>query len=188
MNLIRQSFDLGDRHGENILFDSLNGDCVHVDFNCLFNKGEELEFPELVPFRLTHNMLSAMGPLRHEGFFRQSCEVTLRLLRDKSDVLISILKPFLHEPITEFDKSQRGKQDRSSRHADSLSGANDANPKAQEIIERIRERLQGKIRVKGSRDFRSLPLSVEGQVQHVVTEATKVENLSRMYLGWASYL
>jgi hypothetical protein len=29
---------LGDRHGENILFDSTNGDCVHVDFNCLFNK------------------------------------------------------------------------------------------------------------------------------------------------------
>lgn len=29
---------LGDRHGENILFDSLTGECVHVDFNCLFNK------------------------------------------------------------------------------------------------------------------------------------------------------
>lgn len=29
---------LGDRHGENILFDSTNGDCVHVDFNCLFNR------------------------------------------------------------------------------------------------------------------------------------------------------
>ena len=28
---------LGDRHGENILFDSTNGDCIHVDFNCLFN-------------------------------------------------------------------------------------------------------------------------------------------------------
>ena len=29
---------LGDRHGENILFDSTSGDCVHVDFNCLFNR------------------------------------------------------------------------------------------------------------------------------------------------------
>lgn len=29
---------LGDRHGENILFDSKCGDCVHVDFNCLFNR------------------------------------------------------------------------------------------------------------------------------------------------------
>lgn len=30
---------LGDRHGENILLDSTCGDVVHVDFNCLFNKG-----------------------------------------------------------------------------------------------------------------------------------------------------
>lgn len=29
---------LGDRHGENILLDSKCGDCVHVDFNCLFNR------------------------------------------------------------------------------------------------------------------------------------------------------
>ena len=29
---------LGDRHGENILFDATNGDCMHVDFNCLFDK------------------------------------------------------------------------------------------------------------------------------------------------------
>lgn len=27
---------LGDRHGENILVDTTNGDVVHVDFNCLF--------------------------------------------------------------------------------------------------------------------------------------------------------
>ena len=44
---------LGDRHGENILFDSCTGDCVHVDFSCLFDKGLALEKPELVPFRLT---------------------------------------------------------------------------------------------------------------------------------------
>lgn len=44
---------LGDRHGENILFDSTSGDCVHVDFSCLFDKGLQLEKPELVPFRLT---------------------------------------------------------------------------------------------------------------------------------------
>ena len=35
-----------DRHGENI-FDSTTG--VHVDFNCLFNKGETFEWPERIP-------------------------------------------------------------------------------------------------------------------------------------------
>ena len=51
---------LGDRHGENILFDSKTGDCFHVDFNCLFNKGETFECPERVPFRLTQQLVSAM--------------------------------------------------------------------------------------------------------------------------------
>lgn len=33
---------LGDRHGENILFDSTTGDTVHVDFNCLFEKVRDI--------------------------------------------------------------------------------------------------------------------------------------------------
>lgn len=36
--MVGYTLGLGDRHGENILFDSVSGDCVHVDFNCLFNK------------------------------------------------------------------------------------------------------------------------------------------------------
>lgn len=59
MSIVGYILGLGDRHGENILFDSNNGDTVHVDFNCLFNKGEIFEVPEVVPFRLTHNMVSA---------------------------------------------------------------------------------------------------------------------------------
>lgn len=31
-------YSLGDRHGENILFDETNGETLHVDFNCLFDK------------------------------------------------------------------------------------------------------------------------------------------------------
>ena len=37
MSMIGYLLGLGDRHGENILFDMSNGDLVHVDFNCLFN-------------------------------------------------------------------------------------------------------------------------------------------------------
>lgn len=38
MSMVGYVLGLGDRHGENILFDSFTGECVHVDFNCLFNK------------------------------------------------------------------------------------------------------------------------------------------------------
>ena len=146
-------------------------------------------------------MLNAMGPLGHEGFFRQSCEVTLRLFRDKSDALLSIMKPFLHDPITEFDKKKGRGADKSSSSVNGSKSASgvvvdtssdpgivEVNPRAQEMINRIGERLQGKIRVRGSRDYRSVPLSVEGQIESLINEATSVDNLCRMYLGWAAFM
>lgn len=39
MSMVGFIVGLGDRHGENILFDAGCGDTVHVDFSCLFNKG-----------------------------------------------------------------------------------------------------------------------------------------------------
>lgn len=60
-------YRLGDRHGENILLDETNGDTAHVDFNCLFDKGLTFDKPEMVPFRLTHNMIDGLGVSGYEG-------------------------------------------------------------------------------------------------------------------------
>lgn len=49
---------LGDRHGENILFDSTNGDCFHVDFNCLFNRVSQGESPCMQQFEEQENILN----------------------------------------------------------------------------------------------------------------------------------
>ncbi|TMW41426.1 hypothetical protein DOY81_013495 [Sarcophaga bullata] len=97
MSMVGYILGLGDRHGENILFDETNGDAVHVDFNCLFNQGESFAYPEIVPFRLTHNMVFAMGPLGVEGLFRKCCEITLRVLKDESKTLMSVLRPFVYD-------------------------------------------------------------------------------------------
>lgn len=48
---------LGDRHGENILIDTTTGEAVHVDFDCLFDKGLSLLRPEVVPFRYTDGLI-----------------------------------------------------------------------------------------------------------------------------------
>lgn len=61
---------LGDRHCENILLDENSGATVHVDFNCLFEKGKTLETPERVPFRLTQNLVDGLGITGVEGTFR----------------------------------------------------------------------------------------------------------------------
>ena len=40
---------------------------IHVDFDCLFEKGQALETPEIVPFRLTHNIIDGFGVTGVEG-------------------------------------------------------------------------------------------------------------------------
>lgn len=36
--MVGHMLGLGDRHGENIMVDTRTGDCVHIDFACLFDK------------------------------------------------------------------------------------------------------------------------------------------------------
>ena len=179
---------LGDRHAENLLVDETNGEFVHVDFDCLFDKGLTLHQPEVVPFRLTPHIVDAMGCTGYEGVFRRSCEVSLHVLRQNKDLLMSVLDSFLHDPLVYWDRKKS-----KSRH------------KAKEKMHNIEERLRGifnRDRVmcetpEGEKVFKllghqpdqmCLPLSVEGQVHRLIREATKESNLFLMYPGWAPYL
>ncbi|KAI6701007.1 hypothetical protein NL676_015331 [Syzygium grande] len=151
---------LGDRHGENILFDSTTGDCVHVDFSCLFDKGLQLEKPELVPFRLTQNMIDGLGITGYEGVFLKVCEITLSV----------VLETFIHDPLVEWTKSHKS------------SGIEVQNPHAQRAISNIEARLQGVVVGVGAAP--SLPLAVEGQARRLIAEAVSLKNLGKMYIWW----
>ncbi|KAI4897685.1 hypothetical protein NFI96_015723 [Prochilodus magdalenae] len=181
MSMVGYILGLGDRHGENILFDSLTGECVHVDFNCLFNKGETFDVPEVVPFRLTQNMVDAMGPMGTEGLFRQACEVTLRLMRDQREPLMSVLKTFLHDPLVEWSKPVKGPSKTQANESGEI-----VNEKAKTHVQDIDQRLQGVI--KNRNKVMGLPLSIEGHVHYLIQEATDDNLLCLMYLGWGPYL
>ncbi|KAJ7967115.1 serine/threonine-protein kinase ATR [Quillaja saponaria] len=161
---------LGDRHGENILFDSTTGDCVHVDFSCLFDKGLQLEKPELVPFRLTQNMIDGLGITGYEGIFLRVCEITLSVLRTHRETLMSVLETFIHDPLVEWTKSHKS------------SGVEVQNPHAQRAISSIEARLEGVLVGVGAAP--SLPLAVEGQARRLIAEAVSHKNLGKMYIWW----
>ena len=180
MDMVGYMLGLGDRHGENILMDSTTGDCVHVDFNCLFNKGETFEWPERVPFRLTNNMIGAMGPMGYEGIFRQACEVTLRVLRNQMDPLMSILKPFIYDPLVEWQKTSK------MQRSHQVNSGEITNEQALTHVQMIEHRMRGILASKTKP--RGLPLSVEGQVNYLIQEATSEKLLCQMYIGWAAYL
>ncbi|KAJ9054743.1 hypothetical protein DSO57_1010830 [Entomophthora muscae] len=81
MSMIGFVVGLGDCHGENILLDKGTGSVVHVDFSSLFEVSIDLKVPKLVSFRLTSNMIHALGVTGYEGTFCKSCEVTMKILR-----------------------------------------------------------------------------------------------------------
>jgi len=167
---------LGDRHGENILLDASNGDVVHVDFNCLFNKGETFDWPERVPFRLTQNLIDGMGPLRYEGPFRRCCEIVMTLIRNNSSVFLSIIRPFVFDPLVEWDSQNVTKNFEGECN----------NPKAVEHLNNIRDRLLGSAR--NFKRERNVALSPEAHVNYLISESTHIDNLCQMYVGWAPYI
>jgi hypothetical protein len=182
---------LGDRHPDNILIDTESGEMVHVDFDCIFSRGMILNIPELVPFRLTKICVSAMGVTGVEGVYRTTCEKTMRLVRDRRKLLLSVLHAFVADPLIDWQ------------------GATGASyKKAREVVGNIDKKLRGfvdvgEIRIdpnineeklivfneaseknSGLGKDRGAALSVEGQVDELIRAAVCPRNLSRMYLGW----
>ena len=163
---------LGDRHLENINVDTKTGETFHVDMNCLFNKGETMKVPEVVPFRLTHNMVDAFGPLGTEGPFRIACEISLRVMRQEKDLIMSVLRPFVYDPLVDWTKSKAGGEEgpvHLKRVEDRLTGI-------------VTDPLEIKKNRKRKKSLLGHPLSVEGQVIHLIKEATDPDNLVRNVL------
>jgi len=169
MSMVGTILGLGDRHGENVLLEEGNGGIFHVDFNCLFDKGMTFAQPEKVPFRLTHNMEAAMGIYRTEGPFRHCSELTLRVLRQQEETLMTILEAFIYDPTLDLQKNKR-------KNFDGVK----LNPTS--VVESIRRKVRGLL------PDESIPLGVEGQVEELIKQATNPKNLAAMYIGWCPFL
>ncbi|CAD6885848.1 unnamed protein product [Tilletia laevis] len=143
MSMVGWVLGLGDRHGENILFDATNGDTVHVDFNCLFEKGQTFEIPEKVPFRLTQNMVDALGVTGVEGVYRRACEITMSILRENKDSLMSVLDAMIHDPLVDFGNADDG---RKRRNGSTTANADRLDPRvvaARQNLAPIERKLEG---------------------------------------------
>jgi serine/threonine-protein kinase ATR len=172
MSMVGTILGLGDRHGENVLLEEGNGGIFHVDFNCLFDKGLTFAQPERVPFRLTHNMVEAMGIYGYEGPFRQCSELTLAILRQQEETLMTILEAFIYDPTLDLQKEKKTSRNR------------DSGPKMQPqaVVDSIKRKVQGLL------PDESIPLSVEGQVEELIKQAVDPKNLTAMYIGWCPFL
>jgi serine/threonine-protein kinase ATR len=128
-------------------------------------QGMIFDTPERVPFRLTHNMVDAMGITGIEGAFndvmmvsccqaiknlsytprcigvyRRSCEVTMKILRLNRDTLMSVLETFIHDPLVEWSQHKsRPKSSSAAHHNDGEI----ANEQGKKVLQTIDTKLQG---------------------------------------------
>ncbi|XP_037869832.1 serine/threonine-protein kinase SMG1 isoform X2 [Bombyx mori] len=115
MSTIGYIIGLGDRHLDNVLVDLTSGEVVHIDYNVCFEKGKTLRVPEKVPFRLTPNLVAALGVTGVEGIFRLACEHVLRTMRRGRETLLTLLEAFVYDPLVEWGGSSGGKRRRTQR-------------------------------------------------------------------------
>ncbi|TKS88123.1 Serine/threonine-protein kinase SMG1 [Collichthys lucidus] len=102
MSMVGYIIGLGDRHLDNVLIDMTTGEVVHIDYNVCFEKGRSLRVPEKVPFRMTHNIETALGVTGVEGIFRLSCEQVVQMMRRGRETLLTLLEAFVYDPLVDW--------------------------------------------------------------------------------------
>jgi serine-protein kinase ATM len=163
-------------------------------------QGKVLPMPETVPFRLTRDLVDAMGATGTEGAFRQCCNTTMAVLRRNAPSLLTILEVCVHDPlhswvraaVAQLDRAQGGDDDGDGDDEEDGAGEREGRRRrravtaggndAQRALLRIRQKLQG------YQDPGGDPMSIDGHVRYLISEATDPNNLCRIFSGWSPWV
>ncbi|CAK7224094.1 Serine/threonine-protein kinase tel1 [Sporothrix eucalyptigena] len=196
ISMLGHVLGLGDRHGHNILLDSKTGEVVHIDLGVAFEMGRVLPVPELVPFRLTRDIVDGMGITGTEGVFRRCCEFTLDAMREETYSIMTILDVLRYDPLYSWSISPvrlAKLQDARSRTDEAAAAAAAAGDGGEDPDADIRNRAvvnepsEADRALEVVRKKLSKTLSVAATVNDLINQATDERNLAVLYSGWAAY-
>lgn len=165
---------LGDRHLNNILLDKTTGEVVHIDLGVAFEQGRVLPIPEVVPFRLTRDVVDGMGITKTEGVFRRCCEFTLDVLRQECHSVMTILDVLRYDPLCCWTISRvRAKkmQDTQRPTGSPMQKKSDTNKSsdADRALAIVQEKLTTN--------------SIAATVNELIQQSTDERNLAVLYCG-----
>lgn len=164
-------------------------DAVNVSFRVILvtcallsMKGTLLPIPERVPFRLTADMVDGLGTSGTQGVFQRCAEETLRVLRDGSEVILTVLEVFKYDPLHSWTASElkvKKAQDTKdtgqvTEEALRIIGIEAASGQADEAADRALSAVSRKL---------DKTLTVEFTVNELIAEATDAGNLACMWMG-----
>lgn len=145
MNMTNWILGIGDRHLSNILLNSQNGKLMSVDFDSAFGLAiREFKYPELLPVRLTPQLVAVNHPMGAYGLIKQCMCHILRTMRENCDVLNAYIEVFIREPTVTWLRTIKQRSDSIHEHIDwqpkhcvqmFKSKLDGANPKEQIKIE-----------------------------------------------------
>ncbi|KAK8041972.1 Serine/threonine-protein kinase [Apiospora rasikravindrae] len=188
ISILGHVLGLGDRHGHNILLDSVTGEVVHIDLGVAFEMGRILPVPELVPFRLTRDIVDGMGITKTEGAFRRCCEFTLDALREETYTIMTILDVLRYDPLYSWSISPvRMAKLQTPRTDEGEEGPTDAEIDSRKKRGVVNEPSEADRALEVVRKKLSKTLSVSATVNDLINQATDERNLAVLYSGWAAY-
>lgn len=156
---------IGDRHLDNLLVNLSSGLIVAIDFGHAFGSATfQLGIPELVPFRLTPQLVHFLDPIGPHGLLVHNMTHVLSCFVKHKSRLLNLMEIFLKEPHMDWIKhseknpvallssAQQQQQQQSSasasESASGLSGASLAGPGsavaafAERRLKLVRDKLQ----------------------------------------------
>ena len=186
---------LGDRHVQNILLDMSTAELIHIDLGVAFEQGKILPTPETIPFRLSRDIIDGFGPCGVEGTFRRSCETTLNILRENKEGIMTILEVLIYDPLYNWsltpakayrlqygrdaDANTKSKWENNQQAQEQIVSTRN-NKMAERVLLRVTEKLNGM--------EEGYNLSVKGQVNLLIQQATDPSRLCALFPGWQPYI
>ncbi|KUI56944.1 Serine/threonine-protein kinase tel1 [Cytospora mali] len=199
ISILGHVLGLGDRHGHNILLDQKTGEVVHIDLGVAFETGRILPVPEVVPFRMTRDIVDGMGVTKTDGVFRRCCEFTLDALREDTYSIMTVLDVLRYDPLYSWSSTpmRLAKLQGAARRAEGDDGNGNSNGEgeggaADGGLENkkkgvVNEPSEADRALEVVRKKLSKTLSVTATVNDLINQATDERNLAVLYSGWAAY-
>lgn len=203
-SIVGHILGLGDRHLNNLLVDSSTGEVIHIDLGIAFDQGRLLSIPELVPFRLTRDIVDGFGITGVDGLFRANCEKVYSVLRTNSDKLMCVLNILKWDPLYSWVMSPLKKHRHLLEFNDTGEGfaygqMGNSNyrtpspaPKKKNVFNKVvsdddeNEEAQRALKTVKDKLF-AHGLSVEATVQELIQQATDETNLAVIFCGWTPF-
>ena len=176
---------LGDRHCQNIMLDEQTGEVVHIDLGIAFEAGRVLPVPELVPFRLSRDVVDGMGITKTEGVFRRCCEFALDALREDKENIMTLLNVLRYDPLYTWTLSPlRAKRIQEQSVQNGVNGGDtpQASSKKKDQEAGEADRALSVVEKKLAKT-----MSTAATVNELIQQATEVRNLATLFHGWAAY-